>query len=113
FAVPPVSLIRTVTLARPTTAAVGVNVSVPLAAIAGAAEKSPALSLVTVKLRACAASSGGPALRFVAHATNVCAALFFGTDLFGPLVKLGASLTLVTVTLTVATAVPPWPSPIV
>ena len=51
---------------------------------------------VSAKVRACPASSGGPALRPVAHPGTDCAPAFLATVWFAPLVKLGTSLTAVT-----------------
>ena len=48
FAMPPVSCTITVTVATPPTPVAGVKVSVPFAAMAGAALNNPALSVVTV-----------------------------------------------------------------
>ena len=48
FAMPPVSCTITVTVATPPTPLTGVKVSVPFAAMAGAAMNNPALSVVTV-----------------------------------------------------------------
>src|SRR5438132_1067432 len=72
FAVPPLSCNCTVTVAGPFAFAAAVKVSVPLAATAGCAENSALLLFVTMKLSACADSSGGPALIAAAQPTTVC-----------------------------------------
>ena len=103
----------TVTVATPTVP-FGVYVSVPVGEIAGAAENSAALLLLTPKLTVWPASFAGPTLMFVAHPVTVCAVtVVFGTLWFAPFVKLGTSLTEVTVIDTVAVALPPLPSPMV
>ena len=50
FAEPPLSTARTVTLAVPRARSAGVYVSVPFDDTAGATEKSPGLSFVTVNV---------------------------------------------------------------
>ena len=83
------------------------KVSVPFADTAGwpPTVNSPLLPLLTMKFRACPPSLAGPALRLVAQVKD-CGPAFSDTVSFTPLVKLGASLTAVTVTWTVAVALP-------
>jgi len=59
--------------------------------------------VLTVKVNGCAASSGGPALMFVAQPTTV-RGVDPMTSWSGPLVKVGGSLTGCTVTVAVPVA---------
>ncbi len=78
--------------------AAGVYVNVPSDATAGWVLNRAVFVLpVTLKVSVCAASSAGPALIAVAHDATVCGPAFSMTVWFGPAVKLGASLTAVTV----------------
>src|SRR2546426_61718 len=86
-----------ISVAEPFALAAGVYVSVPLADTAGCPENSVVLLLLTMKFNVCDASLVGPALRFVAPPVTYCAAASSSTVLSAPLVKLGASLTAVTV----------------
>ena len=86
----------------------------PLAETAGAVVKTRlpvVLTTVAVSATVCvAASSGGPALIAVAQPLTLCAPAFSGTAWLAPTVKLGASLTGVTVIATAAGTDEPWPS---
>ena len=59
LAVPPLSISRTVTVATPSWPAAAVKVSVPFGLIAGCAEKSTLLLLVTRNVKVWPDSSGG------------------------------------------------------
>src|SRR3954469_23596480 len=82
--------------------------------MAGCTENSALLLLLTMKFSAWPLSSAGPPLISVAHAVTVCAPLSWVADWLAPLVKLGASLTAVTVTVKVCVALvsmPPLATP--
>ena len=70
---PPLSCSCTLTVAVPFAFAAVVKVKVPVGEIAGCAENSALLSLLTMKFSACPASSGGPAEIAVAQFVTVCA----------------------------------------
>ena len=70
--------------------------------MAGGVENSALLLLLTMKFTVWLDSFDGPALMAVAQLATVCAPAFRATDWSAPLVKLGVSLTAVTVTDTVA-----------
>ena len=96
FAEPPVSWIRTVTVADPLAFAAGAYVRVPVGLIEGPAEKRFGWSAETWKFTFWPDSSGAPLLMSVAQPVTVCAPAPSPTDWSGPLVKLGASFTAVT-----------------
>ena len=62
LAIPPLSLMETLTVAEPTWLAAGVNVSVPLELTAGSVENRPVLSLVTMNDTVWPDSLDGPSL---------------------------------------------------
>src|SRR4051794_3625423 len=93
--------------------AVGVYVRMPAALTAGWIEKSPLLLLPTTKSTDWLDSFAGPALMFVAQFGTDCAPASSATTWSPPFVNDGASLTGLTVTLTVAVSKPPFPSLIV
>jgi hypothetical protein len=94
----------------PLALAAEVNVNVPEGLMAGPAEKSAKLVLlVTMNVRICPASSGGPAKMLVAQPTTICAPESSLTVRLAPFVKLGVSFTGVTVILNVWGAL--WSTP--
>src|SRR4051794_14759571 len=98
FAVLPSSFARSVIVAVPNAFAAGVNVNVPVELTAGPAENRAALVLlVTSKLIVWAASLAGPKLIPVGQPATVWAPASSSAVWLPPLVKLGASLTAVTV----------------
>ncbi len=82
----------------------------PVGETAGWPLNRPLLLLVTVKVRPWPDSSAGPALMLVAQVAAVCAPASSLIAWSAPLVKLGASFTAVTVTVTVATLLSRPPS---
>ena len=99
LAVPPLSASTDCTVAVPNVPFVAVNVRVPVGETTGAALKvrlPVADSTVVVKLRVWADSSGGPAEIAVWKFVKVCGPALSSTDAEVPPVKLGASLTAVT-----------------
>jgi hypothetical protein len=104
FAVPPLSCSRTVTVAEPFAFAAGVYVNFPFESIAGSAEKRGSLFVVTRNVTVCPFSSAGPGLIAVAHPVTDCAPESSSTVSSDPLVKLGGSLTAVTLIRAVSVA---------
>ncbi len=105
LAVPPLSVSLSVIVADPFAFGAGVNVRAPLALTAGPAAKSAGFELpVRTNASVCPASSAGPALMPVAQLATDCAPASSSTVWSGPLVKLGAWLTGLTVMPTVAAA---------
>src|SRR5204862_6072467 len=103
LAVPPLSRTRSVMFAVPVAPATGVNVSVPFALTAGPAVKSPGLLFaVTSNVRVWLDSLAGPGLMPVAQPGNDAAPRELSAMTLGPQLKLGASLTGLTVIVTVA-----------
>ena len=101
LAVPASSTAFTLTVAMPFWLAAGVNVSVPAALTAGATENRPLLLLVTTKEIVWPPSLAGPLLIADAQAATDSGPLFSRTTWSGPFVKLGASLTAVSVIVNV------------
>ena len=86
----------------------------PFEAIDGTTLNSDGFVFETIsKVTAWPLSLDGPGLIAVAHVVTVFAPPSSRTPWSAPLVKLGASLTDVTVTVTVAVSLPPLPSEIV
>ena len=114
FAVPPLSLAVTVTVAEPLASAAGVKVSVPFELTAGCTENSELRLLVTVKLTVCPDSSAGPDEMPMAQPAKTCAPASSLTVWFAPFVNYGASLTAVTVIVKVCggeVSLPPFAVP--
>src|SRR5437762_4294807 len=114
FAVPPLSWSYTETIAVPNASGAGVYVSTPAALTAGCTLKSALLLFVTLNVSVCPASSAGPLLIAVAQPLTVCRPESSFTFSSAPLVKLGASLTALTVITNCTTAVvstPPFATP--
>ena len=85
-------------MAEPKAFAAGVYVSVPLGLTAGPAAKREGLELLsTTKVSVCADSLAGPAEIAVAQPEALCAPESSSTVWSAPLLKLGASLTGLTV----------------
>ncbi len=97
LAVPPLSWMRTVTIALPEALAAGVYVSAPAGLIAGWALNRPLLSLLTRKSTTWPASFDGPALIAVAQPAILAAPESSATVWLPPLVNDGASFTADTV----------------
>src|SRR5262249_28724049 len=98
LAVPPVSWRTTVPGALPVAPAAGVNVSVPLALMAGPAEKRATLLLLVIwKVTVCHHSLAGPGEMAVAQPPSVCGPEPSRTVASGPLVNVGGWLTGLTV----------------
>src|SRR5947209_14483451 len=102
FAVPPSSWIFTVTVATPLAFGAGVKVRVPVDETAGWLLNRPLLLLLTMKSSVWPLSLPGPLPRVVAHPETVWAAASSFTVWSAPLVKLGTSLTGLTVIITIA-----------
>src|ERR1044071_2588800 len=103
FAVPPLSRRRMVMLAEPVALATGVKVSVPFELTAGCTLKSPGLLFaVTSNVSVWLDSLAGPALMAVAQFGNDAMPAVLSAATVGPQEKLGASLTGLTVIVTVA-----------
>ena len=107
---PPSSCRRTVRFATPLAFAAGVKVSVPSASMAGWTRNRSSLSLLTRKSRAWPLSSAGPALMPVAQAATLAAPESSATVWSPPAVKVGVSLTAVTVIETVTVLLSVMPS---
>ncbi len=103
FAVPPLSLRKTETVADPFALVAGVKVSTPVGETAGCTAKSALLSLETLKVTVWPDSLAGPALIEVAQAA-LCGPESSFTVTLPPEAKLGASLTALIVIVTVAAA---------
>src|SRR6059036_1051142 len=103
LAVPPLSLAVTVTVAAPLALGADRYVNVPADDTLGCTAKRPLLLLVTMKVTICpaATSSGGPARILVAQPVTVCVPASSRAVWSGPLVKLGGSLTGVTLMVNV------------
>jgi hypothetical protein len=103
-AVPPSSVSVTVTSAVPTASGAVVKVRSPdSASTAGATAKMPGLlSTVTTKVGVCPASLAGPTLMALAQPISVTAPASSSTETLPTAVKLGASLTGVTVIVNVS-----------
>src|ERR1051325_9892584 len=95
--VPPSSLSRTLTVARPLALVTVVKVSAPSGLIAGCAENKLGRSLLTRNSTVCAASLAGPELMFVAQLGTVKGPLSSTTTWSAPGVNEGASVTGLTV----------------
>src|SRR5437899_2100449 len=103
LAVPPLSRATIVMRAVPLALAAAVNVSVPVGAMAGPEENNPGLVLlVTMNVIVWPASFAGPTAMLVAQLLIVWATASSSTVTSGPLVKLGGSLTELTVIVAVA-----------
>src|SRR5207237_88126 len=102
--VPPLSLATTVTVAPPLALGAVVYVKVPLLSTAGPLRNSAGLLVVTTKLTVWPDSLGGPAEMLVAQLANVFGPASSSEVTSGPLVKLGGSLTAVTVMVKVCGA---------
>ena len=94
---PPLSVAVTVMVAMPYASADGVKVSRPVASIAGGVLNSVGASSTTAKVTVWPASSTGPAEMAVAHAVRTAGPESSMTMTSAPLLKVGASLTGVTV----------------
>ena len=105
LAVPPLSISTRVIVAVPLAFAAGVKVSTPVGDTAGPAANRPGLvSPVMLKTTVWPDSLAGPGEIAVAHGLIVCAPASSSTVTSGPLVKLGAWLTWVTLMMKVCGA---------
>src|SRR5258708_2225690 len=111
LAVPPLSCSFTVTVAVPLALGAAVKLRVPDGVIVGWVVTRALLLLLTMKSSAWPGGAGGPAEMLVAQLVKVCGPASSSTVSSGPLVKLGASLTGVTVMVNVTPAlvsIPPF-----
>ena len=106
LSVPPVSVSVTVTDVLPYLFAAGVNARVPLAFIVGIASKSDESNPLSANVESCPLSSAGPSLILEAQVAEY-APESSSTVTSLPLVKPGASLTAVTVMVSVASLLQP------